>query len=799
MPLFAAMPRSSLAEYRQKRNFKRTPEPPGPDAGKRSGKGELTFVIQRHRATRLHYDFRLEWNGVLKSWAVPKGPSADPKDKRLAVRTEDHPLKYASFEGRIPEGQYGAGAVDIWDRGDWKPLGNADEDLRQGKLHFELHGKRLHGEWLLIRTRIEGNKENWLLRKIADREAVSLPAESPIPKAVECQLATLVQSPPEGEAWFHEIKFDGYRMICRIDGGHARFHSRNGNDWTERFPRLAEAAAALPLDSGVLDGEVVLFDPDGRSSFQSLQNAFRGNRADQLVYQVFDLLYIDGQDISQQALEERKSRLEKLLGQKGRRRSPKSLIRFTEHLVGNGPAVLENACRMGLEGIISKRRDRPYRPGRGDDWLKSKCLDRQEFVIVGYTDPAGSRAGFGALLLACHGDGKLIYAGRVGTGFDARTLTQLHARLRGLEAERSPISNPPGGRGTHWVRPELVAEVAFHGWTEDGLVRQGSFQGLRDDKRPEDVVRERPADRPKPAVARGRSRKSNGRTPAAAKAELTHPDKILFPEQGLTKQDLADYYRAIAPWMLPHVVDRPLTLVRCPEGIAKSCFHQKHAGAAAPAALGRVKAAEDDEEPYLYVRNEEGLVSLVQMGVLEIHVWGARRDKLDKPDRLVLDLDPDPSVAWDTVIEAAVELRVLLSELGVASFPKTTGGKGLHLVVPVQRRADWTAAKTFCRGVAQALVARRPKLYTTTLSKAARKGKILVDYLRNDRGSTAVAAYSTRARAGAPVSLPVSWREVEQGVRSDGFNVESALERLGSLRGDPWAGFNAVRQAIRLP
>jgi bifunctional non-homologous end joining protein LigD len=618
----------------------------------------------------------------------------------------------------------------------------------------------------------------------------------------------------------HEIKFDGYRMLCRVEKGKARFVSRNGHDWTGKFPELAKAAGELAVRQAVLDGEVVSQKPDGSTSFQALQNVFQEHRTGELIYYTFDILHVNGHDVTGAPLEVRKGILKCILDGG----SPGS-IRYSDHLVGSGPEVFEKACRLHLEGIICKRLDAPYRGGRGVDWLKVKCSKRAEFVIGGFTQPRGSRSDLGALLVGYYDRAKqLIYAGRVGTGFNEQTLELLHRKLTKLIQRTSAFSNFSGtsgqARGVTWVKPALVAELEFSNWTDEGLLRHPSFQGLREDKPASKVIHEEPLslgeagamdNDPKPARqkksgarassrARSSVRESRGRSGGNdeyAGVRLSHPDKVLYPEQGITKRDLAAYYSNVAYWMLPHVADRPLAIVRCPEGTGKACFFQKHPGEGASAHLRKVNvAAKGAPEYHLAIDDLPGLISLVQIGVLEIHVWGSKVGQLEKPDRLIFDLDPDPSVQWPQVVTAASDVRALLEELGLAAFLKTSGGKGLHIVVPVRPRTESDEAKAFCRAVADLMVRAAPDRFIATMSKAARKGKIFIDYLRNGRGATAVAPYSTRAKPGATVSAPIAWEELSARLRSDHFTIENLPDRLSKLKQDPWAEMAKTRQSI---
>jgi bifunctional non-homologous end joining protein LigD len=915
-----------LDEYRRKRDFRKTAEPRGKRGAKPEGK--LTFVIQKHDASHLHYDFRLELNGVLKSWAIPKGPDLDPANKRLAMQVEDHPLEYGGFEGIIPEGEYGAGTVMLWDKGVWEPIGDPAKGLREGHLKFTVRGEKLQGVWMLVRKggrKAEERERRWFLFKERDefaRPGGSVAEEMPLsvttgrdldeiaaqsdrvwgrggearqdkrrsntkpataattarqrrgkkpassdgvatkrrvstrasarangrekangdrtalekmladpnvrrgtlPQTQTVELATLVDAAPPGDDWLHEIKFDGYRMLCRVEKGKARFISRNGRDWTEKFPELAEAAGGLAIEQAMLDGEVVALKSDGTTSFQSLQNVFQTGRTSELVYYVFDILHVNGHDVTSASLEVRRDILKLVLS--GRRHGS---IRYSDAIEGSGREVIDQACHLHLEGIVSKRRGSPYRTGRGLDWLKVKCSKREEFVVGGFTKPSGSRSHFGALSLGYYGRGKkLIYAGRVGTGFTEKTLGALHRKLTKLARASSPFSNLSGtageARDVTWVKPVLVAEVQFSNWTDEGRLRHPSFQGLREDKPASKVIHDEPLSLSEvksmkngrktaaPPVNHKRrsatARHSSGKPTIDADADgdangeyagvhLSHPDKVLYPGPEITKRDLANYYAQVADWMMPHVMDRPLAIVRCPAGSGKPCFFQKHPGETASGHLRQVNvAAGGAPEYHLAIDDLAGLISLVQMGVLEIHVWGSRAKQLEKPDRLIFDLDPDSSVDWPQVISAARQVRLLLEELGLTCFLKTTGGKGLHLVVPIQPRTEWGEAKAFCRAVADLMVKAAPDRFIATMSKAARKGKIFIDYLRNGRGATAVAPYSTRNKLEATVSAPIAWEELTASLHSDHFTIENLPARLAKLKKDPWADLPKTKQAI---
>ncbi len=845
----------ALERYRQKRDFRVTPEPTG-KVGQRRSRG-LAFVIQKHAATRLHYDFRLELNGVLLSWAVPKAPSLDPNDKRLAMHVEDHPLEYGDFEGVIPARQYGAGTVMVWDRGTWTPKADPDEGYAKGRLKFELDGEKLKGGWNLVRSRSGkyGGENSWLLFKEADEfarlgadgligedrpdsvvtgrslEQIATDADrvwhsnqsvaanikggairkpkpaaigglaklkgarkAPLPDIVEAQLASAAKTPPTGAAWVHEIKYDGYRMLCRIARQQVRMVSRNAKDWTSDFPAPARALAQLPVDEAWLDGEVVALDAGGRTSFQALQKALSAVDSKDLKYLAFDLLHLNGFDLRAVALTERKRLLQQLLS------NAPSAIQYSEHFAVPGPTFFQNVGDLGLEGMISKRADLPYRAGRGPAWQKTKCMQRQEMVIGGFSDPEGSRQGFGALLLGVYeAEGRLAYAGKVGSGFSDAALATLIRSLSALVQKESPFHNLPRGaeaRRAHWVRPVLVAEVSFTEWTDDGTLRHATFHGLRTDKPATEVVRERPAsshgdeatDEPPPRPApRAKAPAGTGKN-AVAGIVLTHPDKMLYPEVGVTKRDLALYYGAVGDWMLPHLSGRPLTLLRCPNGWNEECFYQKKAEGGINEAISRVEIDNGDGSVSLYMMADSvpAIVALLQMGVLELHPWGSRAPSLGLPDRIIFDLDPDDAVAWEDLRQAALIVKTLLENVGLAPFLKTTGGKGLHVVVPIEPGVGWEHVKGFSKAVAELLERTFPDRFTSKLLKVSRRGKIFIDYLRNSEGATAVAAYSTRARENAPVSTPVAWSELSRDLRFDYFSIGNMPERLKKVKADPW-------------
>jgi bifunctional non-homologous end joining protein LigD len=823
-----------LGAYASKRDFARTPEPKPIQGGDAAG----AFVVQKHAARRLHYDLRLELDGVLKSWAVTRGPSLTLGEKRLAVHTEDHPIEYLDFEGNIPKGEYGGGSMIVWDRGSWHPDGDPHKGLAKGHLHFRLEGARLKGGWHLVRMRPRrGEKtEPWLLIKsedafarrpgdpeITDEEVTSrisgrtnqeLAAEGELrvdhsarasaarsrkrllpdigridgarkgllPTFLEPSLAAPCEKPPSGPKWIHEIKHDGYRMQARIDGSTTRLLTRKALDWTVRFRSIADALAALGLGSALIDGEIVVEDDTGISSFNNLQADLSAGRRDRFRYFVFDLLYCEGYDLTKATLLDRKDLLQHVVAGL----SPGSPIRFSEHIEADGPTMLEHSCRMGLEGIVSKRKDLPYRAGRGEHWLKAKCVDAQEFVILGYVPSTAASRAVGALALGYYADGALVYAGRVGTGWSVDLAVALRTELDKIKAAKPALHKAlPAGteKGVVWTEPRLVCEVEFRDWTHDGLIRQASFKGLREDKPAQDIGLEMPQKRAK----------TSGKKVASG-ITLTHPERILWPQAGVTKQGLSDYYADIADWILPHVAGRVLSLLRSPSGVDQKGFFAKHPWAGLSDVVQRVDVGE--KEPMLVLDDLTGLMSLVQAGVVEIHPWGSRADNMEQPDRLIFDLDPGEDVPWSDVIAAARAVRERLSTLGLQSFVKTSGGKGLHVVVPVEPRIGWKEAKAFTQSVAEAMAKDHPDRFVATVAKRARGGHIFIDYLRNDRGQTAVAAYSTRALPQASVSTPLAWDELSEGVRADHFTVGNLRHRLTHLKQDPWQGFFKLRQRI---
>ncbi|MEX5582868.1 DNA ligase D [Pseudomonas lurida] len=811
-----------LSEYNRKRDFSITGEPAGSAPAAKRQPSALSFVIQKHDARNLHYDFRLELDGVLLSWAVPKGPSLDPAQKRLAVHVEDHPLSYGSFEGSIPTGQYGAGDVIVWDRGVWQPHDDPHKAYAAGKLKFTLVGEKLSGDWALVRTRLKGSgdKEQWLLIKEKDSQArpagdydivqaepnsvvsdasVGKPraqpkakakakakpqkATSPLPEDFSPQLATLVDRAPEGD-WQYEIKFDGYRMLARIRDGEVRLFTRNGHDWTDRLPRQAKALQALKLKDSWLDGEVVSLNGDGLPDFQALQNAFDIGRSLDIVYYLFDAPFLNGQDRRQAPVEDRRAALKAALAG-----SRSKLLRFSEAFTAHPRDIIESACDLALEGVIGKRLGSPYVSSRSADWIKLKCRLRQEFVIVGYTRPQGSRSGFGALLLAVNDDSGLVYAGRVGTGFDQASLKAIYTQLTPLERKVSPLEKPltsAQARGVHWVEPTLVGEVQFAEWTREGVVRQAAFVGMRTDKPAAQIIHEQPRT--------AKSMKPTKKTGAGV--NITHPDRVIDTQSGTQKQQLAQFYDSISQWILPFLSHRPVALLRAPEGIEGEQFFQKHSERLAIPNIKQLDQALDPGHARLMEIDSVGaLIGAVQMGTVEFHTWGSTKDKIETPDLFVLDLDPDPALPWKAMLEAAQLTLSVLDELGLQAFVKTSGGKGLHLVVPLARRDSWDTVKAFAKAIAQFMTKQLPERFTATSGPRNRVGKIFIDYLRNARGASTVAGYSVRARPGLPVSVPIS-REELKGLRSaQQWTVANLAQRVRGLKADPWAGY-ANRQKI---
>jgi bifunctional non-homologous end joining protein LigD len=855
------MANAKLEPYQAKRDFRLTAEP--------SGEAEVVpaprarFVIQKHDATRLHYDLRLELDGVFKSWAVTKGPSLNPHDKRLAVEVEDHPIDYGDFEGTIPAGQYGGGTVQLWDRGYWAPEGDASAEaqLKKGELKFVMEGERMHGGWVLVRMtrdRAGGKRVNWLLIKHHDAAARDdddfatldksvasgrtmaqiaagkghgpkpfmlakddpAPADavwnsrpraeandpprvakaakaaakaSPMPAFVAPQLCTLVERPPGGDKWGHEIKFDGYRIQLRVEGGKAVLKTRKGLDWTDRFAAIARDAAKLA--DGMVDGEVVALDEAGSPDFAALQAALSDGKTDDLIFFAFDLLFEKGADLRPLPLSERKARLKTFLPAN----SPR--IRYVDHFSAPGDAVLQSACRMSLEGIVSKRLDAPYRSGRTDSWTKAKCRAGHEVVIGGWTGEAGQLR---SLLVGVHRGEHLIYLGKVGTGFGRDTVARLLPRLRAVEQANSPFTGaekPPATDATHWARPELVAEIEFAGWTGAGMVRQASFKGLREDKPAGEVEAERPAPAARTELADpvpvAPTKASNA---VVMGVTVSHPDKLLWPgaedDQPVTKLDLARYYEAVADWIMPHIKGRPCSIIRIPDGIDAEHFFQRHAMKGASNLFDYVKVT-GDHAPYLQIDRPEALAAAAQIAAAELHPWNCAPDRPEQPGRLVFDLDPAPDVAFDAVVEAAGEIRDRLADVGLVGFCKTTGGKGLHVVCPLvvgERAPDWPTAKAFAQALCRQMAADDPARYVLNMAKKERTGRIFLDYLRNDRMATAVAPLSPRARPGAHVSMPLAWLQVRKGLDPARFTIRTAPGLIA--KSEAWRDYDGAARPL---
>jgi bifunctional non-homologous end joining protein LigD len=827
-----------LARYSARRDFAVSPEPPAAHAVPAAA---LSFVVQKHWATRLHYDFRLELDGVLLSWAVPKGPCFDPAEKRMAVHVEDHPVSYASFEGTIPPRQYGAGKVIVWDHGTWEPVGDPREGMRQGKLLFRLHGQKLAGLWELVRIAKPGDRQDpWMLFKKRDAwarplseydviaalpdsvvekplglleqrqprgngasatlpearigSAAELPGarKAPLPATLAPQLAMLSKVPPAGGEWVYELKFDGYRLLARIERGRARLLTRNGHDWTQKMPQLAIAVEALGLRTAWLDGEIVVLREDGSPDFNALQNAFDAGRTASIRYFLFDIPYAEGHDLRATPLYARRALLRQMLGDKDI-----EALSFSADFAADPASLLESARKLGMEGIMAKRSDAPYVSARSPTWLKLKATLRQEFVIGGFTDREGSPREVGSLILGVHDErGALMHAGSVGTGWDSKVALDLRKRLARLVTAESPFlasSERPsrwrrGSAAERWVTPTLVAEVGFAEWTPDGHVRHAVFHALRSDKPAASIVRE--AALP-PWVAAPQDDKRVGRV------KVSNPQRIIDPSTGLTKLDLVRYYESVADWIMPHLKSRPVSLVRGPNGLAGELFFQKHDDALSIPGLRSLDPALWPGHPaMLEVPTAEALVAAAQMNVIEFHTWNSTTRSIDKPDRMVFDLDPGDGVSWQRVQEGAMLTRTLLSELGLAAWLKTSGGKGLHVVVPLAPRMDYDTVKDFSQALVQHLARTLPSRFVAKSGAANRVGKIFVDYLRNGHGATTAAAFSARARPGLGVSVPVSWEQLSSLKSGDQWSIATAREHLSFQRDDPWADFWSARQLL---
>ena len=818
--------KAALKTYQAKRNFAVTPEPA--DGGEGVGEA-LAFVIQKHWASRLHYDFRLELDGTLKSWAVPKGPSYDPRDKRMAVQVEDHPLAYASFEGTIPEKQYGAGKVIVWDKGTWQPqpaTPDARAALAAGELKFTLYGHKMHGKWVLVRMKGKADKRSekqpaWLLIKEKDdyarpaqafsvvdefpdsvghkamprRRKSAEPAAAPaarLPATLSPQLATLVDAPPpDAQDWLFEVKFDGYRILARCDGDHIALITRNGNDWTAKLPQLRQALEELGLPPGWYDGEIVVNGAGGHPDFGALQRAFDADTSSDIVYYLFDVPFFDGHDLRGQPVEARRALLEQLL--QSLPASP--LVRFSVALDAKPRQLLAHACRLGLEGVIGKRRGAPYVSRRSGDWIKLKCGLRQEFVIGGYTAPQGAREGIGSLLLGVHDDhGKLRYAGNVGSGFDDAALRDLRRRLDALSSETSPFAGKAGGvRQPIWVKPALVAEVAFAQWTSGGAVRHAVFQGLREDKQPAAIVRERAQHIDREKTMQHQATRDSV---LPSRFKVSHAERVIDKDSGATKIDLVRYYALVGKLMLVHLRGRPVSLVRAPAGVGGELFFQKHAETASMPGVRQLDPAlEPGHASMLEVAGVQGLLSAAQWNVVEFHTQNALASTYDRPNRLVFDLDPGKGVAWPAIREAATLLRAFLAELGLPAYLKTSGGKGLHLVVPIRPQYGWDTVKAFAQAIVAHMAQLIPQRFVLKSGPANRVGKIFIDYLRNGRGATTVCAWSARARSGLGISVPLAWDELDKLKAGDQWNVGNVHSRL-DVGNAPWDGYARSARGI---
>ena len=857
----------ALKEYKAKRDFSVTSEPA---EGGAPGKDALSFVIQKHWASRLHYDFRLELDGVMKSWAVPKGPSYDTHDKRMAVHVEDHPISYSDFEGTIPEKQYGAGKVIIWDKGTWEPLEDPHKGYRSGNLKFRIHGHKMHGNWVLVRMKGRGDErqESWLLikekddyarpaaefsvvdelpdsvkdlpmphmsakappkakatksgrttkakadaagakavEKLAAQDAGTTPGlpegavEAKLPREFAPELATLVDGPPpDPEAWVFEVKFDGYRMLARIENGEARLITRNNNDWTDKLGPLKKELERMKLPDGWYDGEIVVHDANGRPNFSMLQLAFDGSNSTDILYFLFDAPYLGGYDLREVALVERRALLEGALAQA----EPSDKVRFSAEFGNDPEGLVVAACKIGLEGVIGKRRDSHYVSRRSPEWIKLKCGLRQEFVIGGYTDPKGSRQGVGSLLLGTYDkDGVLRYCGNVGSGFNAESLREITKKLKALDTDESPF--PPRsvpGRQHHWVEPKLIAEVSFSEWTNTGSIRHPVFQGLRSDKPAKGIVREvaKPIEEVAPVesddVADPAAEPAAPESRLPATLKVTHGERVIDAQTGTTKLDLIRYYALVGELMMEHLKGRPVSLVRAPAGVGGELFFQKHADVSKmPGVKHMDETLDPGHPPMLTIASVEGILSAAQWNVVEIHTQNATAKAYDKPDRMVFDLDPGEGVEWHTVQEAAQLMHAFLDELGLPNFLKTSGGKGLHVVVPIKGGKDWDTVKAFSQAIVKHLASTLPERFAFKSGAKNRVGKIFIDYLRNGQGATTVCAWAARVRPGLGISVPVAWDELKSLKSGDQWNVTNVHTRLD--RGnEPWAGYAKAAKTL---
>jgi bifunctional non-homologous end joining protein LigD len=817
-----------IETYNQKRDFTKTKEPKG---RKLKGKGD-SFVVQKHDASHLHWDFRLELDGVLKSWAVPKGPSLDPGEYRLAMRTEDHPLDYGSFEGTIPVGEYGGGTVMLWDQGRWIPHPEKDprETLEEGHLHFTLEGERMKGEWVMFRLKPKprDKRETWMIKKVTDdfanaedgdelvdecvtsvttgRTMAEIASGSDVwrsnrggqkggrgrKKAAEApppfrqpQLATLVDEVPPGANWLFEYKYDGYRLLIATGSGAATAWTRNGKDWSDKFRALVKAAANLPAGC-LIDGEAVALDDKGKPDFQLLQSTLKEARGKNLAFYAFDLLVDRGEDITRLPTIERKDRLKSLLA------GVHSPILFGDHVIWRGDELFREICKAGGEGLIAKAANAPYRDERSRNWLKVKCIQRQEFVIIGWSE-SDKRRGFRSLLLGTRDGRKLTYAGKVGTGFNGALIDELMEKMQPLATDKAAAEVPRAERkGTHWIKPTLVAEINFAEFTSDGILRHPSFVALREDKLAKEVVRE------VPKHLKTSAKKTAHKTPASYGIEITNPDRVIYPKDGVTKGDLANYYAAVDKLIMPTVARRPMTIIRCPQGTSEKCFFQKHDSGTFGEHVKHVPIEEKDGdfEDYLYLDDVRGVLACVQMGTIEFHGWGSSVPEVDYPDRLVFDLDPDEGLDFAAVREAAVSLRELLSQLGLKTFPMLTGGKGVHVIAPLDASAHWGEVSDFAERFSRAVAEADPDRFTANIRKVQRKGRIFLDWLRNQRGSTAVMPYSARAREGAPVAAPIAWEELDLFSGGNAFSIRDLDQLLERAKSKPLAGWGKAKQSL---
>lgn len=810
-----------LNAYNRKRNFEKTLEPEGEAENSAQG---LRFVVQHHLARRAHYDLRLEWGGVLLSWAIPKGPSYDTHDKRLAVQVEAHPLEYRNFEGTIPKGEYGGGVVMLWDEGFWEPQTDADTGLHQGSLKFILNGRRLKGKWALVRMKAKADEtdDNWLLLK--EKDAYAKPGggidlyttsirtgrtmteieknedekwiKNPF-DSVDVQLAKLVHTAPNGADWLYELKYDGYRIIAFLEGNAVRLQTRGGHDYVLRFADVASSlidwAAGRAM---VLDGEMVVTDASGKTDFQALQSYLRNPKGKTPTYIIFDLLALDGKDLRALPLIQRKEALESIMDNTSQN------LYYSRHIRGNGQESFSSACAMGMEGIIGKKADSVYSGTRNGDWIKLKCDKRQEFVIGGYTLSKKRAQGISALLLGVYEDGALIYAGRAGTGLSEIDIRTLLAQFENLKSAKPPFKLAPKVRSNEtiaWLEPRLVAEIKFAEWTDENLLRQASYKGLRTDKNPREVRREKANDNPECAASSEKASEkqmmSDSKTIIIEGIKVTNPDKVIFQDPEITKEDIIRYYMQVSKRMLPYIHHRILSVVRCPKGVSHSCFYKKHPG---PGSKGVVTTpitnTDGETEEYFYIENLSGLLSEAQMGTLEFHIWGSRVDTLELPDMMVFDLDPDEGMDLDTVRQGVLDVKNILTELSLRSYLKTSGGKGYHIVVPLKPSVPWETFHDFAKRIAEVMEQKWPDRYTSNVRKAKRTNRIFIDWIRNGRGATSIAPYSIRARKGARVSMPIAWDELDT-VAPDGIDMADALRRINT--NDPWVDFSQNDQSLK--